>query len=157
MAQVDLSQIAYLTPLYSFVLVFVILFAILLKTKLLGDNKVIISIVSLIIGVIFVSVSDVRSYIEAVTPWFSVLIIALFFVLFLVGFAIKKPEDIIKPWFVWIFIAILVLIFIIIASSSFGSNTAVVDIRGWLTKGTNFGSIALVVVAAVAIFAVTRK
>ena len=157
MAQVDLSQAAYLTPLYSLVLVFVIIYAILNKTKILGDSKIIQSIVSLVISLIFVSVSDIRGYIEAVTPWFSVLIIALFFVLFLVGFAIKKPEDIIKPWFIWVFIAILVLIFLVIASNSFSSNAAVIDIKGWVTKERNFGSIALIIVAAVAIFAVTRK
>jgi hypothetical protein len=87
--QADISTVAYFAPILSFLLVLSVVFAILVKTKILGDNKIGLIFVSLIIATIFVSFAGVREYVLTITPWIAVLIISLFFILLLVGFVGK--------------------------------------------------------------------
>jgi len=78
----DISGLNYFMPVYGFLFVFLIVFAVLAKTKILGENKFINLIVSIIIGVIFLTMSSVQDYVQMITPWFAVLIICLFLLCF---------------------------------------------------------------------------
>lgn len=91
---VDISAVSYLAPLAAFLLVFLVCVLLLLKVKLLGDNKWMAIFVSILIAVLFVSFANVRHYVEVITPWFAVLLISLFFILLLVSFSFsgKVPE-----------------------------------------------------------------
>lgn len=108
----DLTPLAYFIPIISFLLVFVIIYALLAKTKILGENQFIQLLVSFLVAVIFVTAINVRQYIETITPWFAVLVIALFFILVLIGFSGKVPEGFQKGIGV-IFIILLIVIFIV--------------------------------------------
>ena len=85
----DISGISYFAPLLAFLIVFIIMFALLNKTKLLGENAWVQLFVSFLVSTIFVSAAGVREYVLTITPWFAVLIVSLFFVLFIIGFVGK--------------------------------------------------------------------
>ena len=93
---VDVSGISYFAPLLAFLVVFVIVFALLNKTKLLGENAFIQLFVSFVIGTIFVSAAGVRNYVLVITPWFGALVVSLFFILFIIGFVGKPVEGMTK-------------------------------------------------------------
>lgn len=156
---IDVTGISYFNPIFTFVLLFVIVFAILAKSKILGDSSWIQVIVSLVLGAIFISVVEVRSYVEGVVPGFAVLVVLMFFILFIGAFALGKPEAIAKPWLVWVFVLILILVF---AYQGFyhldvASNHTYLGIKDLLGNEKVSGGLWLVIFAAITVFAVTRK
>lgn len=167
----DVSALTYLMPVFGFILVFVIVFAILKKTEILGDNAFIDSLVSFIMAIIFVSVSPVRQYIEAVIPWIGVLVVSLFFVLIIIGFSQKKMEDMLKPSLAWVFIILLILIFLIAALNVFapvfepylpgtsgtGGDTFLLQVKDFLFSERFLGALLLLVVAAIVSWWITKK
>jgi hypothetical protein len=82
----------YILP---FLLVFVISFAILLKTKLFGDDKKQINlIVSLIMGLIFISFDYATDIVVKLIPFLIVCLVILFVFMLIYGFiAVKKGSD----------------------------------------------------------------
>ena len=155
----DISGVNYFLPAFSFVLVMVVIFAILKKIQILGESNGVIGIVSAVLALIFVSVTDVRLFVEAVTPWFAVIVLGLFFVMFLVYFGLKEPDKLMKPWVLWVFVGILVLFFLVQGAKIFNvsGNPDFISVRDWITSEKVAGSLWLVLFAAVAIFAVTKK
>lgn len=86
--------------LLPFLLVFVVVFAILQKSKILGDGKAQIdAIVALIVGLILIGVPGPREIIVGIMPWMAVgvAVILVFFILY--GFvAGDLSGDNTKPW-----------------------------------------------------------
>lgn len=157
---IDISGISYFLPIATFVLIFVVVFAILKKTEILGDNNFTMAIIGLIMAVIFVSFSDVRAYLEAVSPWFVVILILMFFVLLLSGFLLAKDiTKIARPGVAWVFIALVALAFILIAYNHFGlaCNSTFLTIKHWVYEEDVSGSIVLGIVALVVGIFITRK
>ena len=157
---IDISGIGYFLPIFSFLFAFVVVYAILIKTQILGDNAFTQASTAFIIGVIFISLASVRSYVEAVTPWFVVLIFVLFFIILMAAFVLAKDAGkILRPGLVWVFIALLVLIFIFIFYNHFGvaSNSDFLKIKDWIYDKSVSGSIFLLIIALIAGFAITRK
>jgi len=167
----DVSGIFFFMPIFSFLFVFVVVYAILAKTKVLGDEKVNL-LVSFIMAIIFINFSSLQLYVETITPWFIVLLVCLFFVLVIIGFA--APKEIIgkmlTPTFAWIVVAILLLIFLIAAirvfnpmfhpdliiTTSDGSTGVVGQVRNMF--GSQFsGSILLLIIGAIVAWVLTKK
>ena len=107
----DMSWLQQGLPLFGFALVVFVVYAILAKTKVLGGSKWIDSIVSLIIGIILLTFSSVRTYLLNVTPWFALLLILVFFFLLLITFTAKNWESFTKPLAI-VFIILLALVLI---------------------------------------------
>ena len=84
---VDLSFITYIAPILAFLIVFVVCFAILKASNILGESKFIDSFVSLVIATLFVSMAGLRDFVIKIVPWVAVLIISLFFVFILLKFS----------------------------------------------------------------------
>ena len=89
---VDVSFLSEGMPILAFALVFVLAYAILAKTKILGENKWINSIISIILALIFITFTSIREYLMNITPWFAVLLTILFFLFLMVAFALKTSE-----------------------------------------------------------------
>ncbi|MBU1135903.1 MAG: hypothetical protein KJ559_00115 [Nanoarchaeota archaeon] len=119
---VDISGFGYFMPIFGLLFVFVIVYALLDKTKILGDNKFINIIIGAIIAIVFATVSNVQDYVQLVTPWFVVLVVLLFFTLILIGLSQQDIGSIMKPWFVWVFIVLLILVFLFSATNIFSSS-----------------------------------
>ena len=79
---------------YPFFFIFLVVYAILEKFKLLGDNKQVNAIVSLIVGLIFVSaVGDYKLVAENLLLFFSLAIVIVFVTLMIWGFATGSSLD----------------------------------------------------------------
>ncbi len=76
-------------PVFSFLFVFMIVWSILVKTKLLGDAPFVNLFISLIMAVIFMSFSSLDLYVRTIIPWFIALFVCVFLVLLLGGLATK--------------------------------------------------------------------
>ncbi len=102
-------------PIFGFLFVFVVMFAVLLKTKILGDNAFTNSFVAFIFAIIFITFSPGIDFVTTLVPWFVILFVTLFLILLIVGFSQGKMEDIMKPWVTWVFIALLIIAFLVSA------------------------------------------
>ncbi|MEK6935774.1 MAG: hypothetical protein AABW67_03225 [Nanoarchaeota archaeon] len=169
---IDISGLSFFMPVFSFLLVFLIVYAILAKTKIVGDNNFIHFLISFIIAIIFLSFSSMRLYVETITPWFVVMIVIVFFVLLVAGFSTKAWDKIMTPAFAWTVIGILILIFLIAAIKVFnpvlhpdlvittGGNgdTSFVQQLADFFGSTKFGgSLLLIVVAIIVSWVITKK
>jgi len=153
---VDISGLSYFMPIFGFLLVFIIVYALLDKTKILGDSKFINLLISFIVAIIFATMSSVQEYVQNITPWFAVLAIILFFVLIIIGLSQQKIGEIMKPGFVWVFIIALIAIFVISAIKVFAP--AWQDVKEFITIEARIaGGIILLVIAAAAAWIMTKK
>ncbi len=109
---VDVSAVTYFAPIMAFLVVFLMSFAVLYKTKIAGESKWVILFLSFILSTLFVSAAGVRRYVEVITPWFGALLLSLFFLLLLIGFVGGKVEGAHNA-LRWIFIVAALAVFII--------------------------------------------
>ena len=82
------------------------MYAILAKTKLLGESNFVNLFLSFIFATIFVTFSPGVDYVTTITPWFVILIISLLFVMMIIGFSQKEIDKMMKPGFSWFFIVL---------------------------------------------------
>lgn len=93
MAETILQHPILTNFVYPFLLVFFIVFAILEKTKLLGeDRKQLNALLSFVIGLIFVSVAYPKFLVTNLILFLSVAIVIVFVVLILWGFVFAKER-----------------------------------------------------------------
>lgn len=147
-------------PVFSFLFVFVVVYAVLAKTKVLGDQKVNL-IVSFIMAIIFMNFATMQLYVETILPWFIILLVCVFLVLLIAGFSSKSLDSIMKPAFAWVLVGILVIIFLIAAirvfnpvfNSEYGitsgdSPQIISQIRGVFNSQIS-GSVLLLIIGAI--------
>ena len=171
-AEMNISSLFFFMPVISFLFVFVVVFAILAKTKVLGDGRVNI-IVSFIMAIIFMNFSSLDLFVRTITPWFIVLLVCLFFVLVIIGFSVGNDimKKMVTTRFGWVVVAILIIIFLIAAIRVFnpvfhpslivtsggeGSPGIVWQIRQMLDSQV-MGSIILLIIGAAVAWFLTKK
>ena len=88
---VDLLE--YFMPVFIFILVFVILYAILDKTGMLGKNKALNIILSFIVALTVLFSGASMDLINFVTPWFAVILVVSVIAVLVLSFAVKKGGD----------------------------------------------------------------
>lgn len=171
MAFLDFSWLSYYMAIFGFLFVFTVMFAILTKTKILGDEGLIISLVSFVFAIIFVTFSPGVEYVGTIVPWFSILVIALFFILIIVGFSQKEIDKFMKPWIAWVFIIILIIIFLVAAirvfnpvlgpylpgASGAGGDATLLKYKSFFYSEKVLGALLLLVIAAITSWVLTRK
>lgn len=158
--QVDLTGISYFLPLLSFLVVFVVIFAVLQKAKLI-ESKWLQLFVAFLFSTIFVSFVGAREYVINVIPWFAVMIVCLFLIWFLISF-VGKPLEAWNKGIGILFVIALLLVFLVSALFVFSSfigpylpggdassgNPDVVRFVSWATSSRVAGGILLVLVSA---------
>lgn len=157
---IDISGIAYFMPIFSFIFVFALVFAIIEKTKILGEseNKTVPLLISFFIAIIFVTTQSTRVYIEAVTPWIAVLIVALFFMLLIIVLSQRKIEDVMQPGFVWFFLILAFLIFLVSANIIFSHFAFWQQLKTTLTTNDRIsGGLILIIIGIFATWILVRK
>ena len=90
----DVGILSHFIPIFIFLFVFVIFYAVLLKTHILGENKGLISLVSFVVALLFIITQSASEFIQLVTPWFVVLIIVVMCFLLIFMFLGIKPDAI---------------------------------------------------------------
>ena len=158
----DVTAIAFFAPIAAFLVVFIVGFAILAKTKILGESKFVQLFISFLIAAIFVSAAGVRELVQTIVPWFAVLLISLFLFLIVVGFVGKDVSFLSKPLGIIGVIALGVIILVsgfvvfsdvlinYLPGPGFGTgeNLEATVFLDWLYSARVWGAILLVVISA---------
>lgn len=122
----DIGMLEYFTPVFVFLFVFALLYAILDKTGLLGESKAWKSLVSFTLAMMFVLTQDLMRLVSIMTPWFLVLVIAALFIMLFFMFVGVKNETISDVFgekvVVWVILILLLLIFIYAMTQVYGSD-----------------------------------
>lgn len=149
----DVGAVGYFLPIFAFLLVFIVIYALLVKTKVLGGNHGVMVFVSLIMSSFFIVRASLVEFVRFSSAWFSVGAVLIFFLIALLGFLPgKEPWAFLgagkSNWFSWVVLGIIVIFFI--SSSSYVFNWAVSweTVRAWANTSW-FGLILLLIIAAV--------
>ena len=120
----DTSLVGFLLPLFSFLLVMVIIFAVMDKFKVAGENKAIHWAIAFCIAFIFLFSSDAVKFLNLLTPWFILLVVfGLFLTSFFVFLGVGHGEianAVKEPKVYWAVIGISLLVFFIALGQVFG-------------------------------------
>lgn len=163
MAEIDFYYITYFAPILAFLIVFVILFAVLQKTRILGENKWLQTFLSFIIAAVFVAFAGTRDYILKVTPWFAILIVSLVFVILLLSMASLKVEGDLSKWIGGVAVILFLIAFLISGfmifshvlapyvpgGSSSSGNADIGNFFNWFYSARVFGALLLLVVGGI--------
>lgn len=158
MVELDLSGIATIIPVFGFLLIFTVCYALLSKTKALGENKFVSLLVSFCIGIIFLVSANAVKYVKTVTPWFATFVVSLLFIALIVGVIKGDIEKFFTPKFGWFLVVVLIMIFVISAIFIFADtlNKYFVPIKQIAAQPQIFGVIILVAIAVFASWLLTR-
>ena len=109
----------YLSPILIFILAFVIIFAILQKTKLLGGMQKLDFIVALIVSLLSLISENAAEFISTLSVWYVLVAVALIMMSLLIHSGGSEPltELMIGPK-VLLYVAIAILVIVI--STTFG-------------------------------------
>ena len=117
--------------LLPFLLVFVVVFAILQKSKILGGDKAQIdAIVALVVGLILIGVPGPRDIIVGIMPWLAVGVAVILVFLILYGFVAGDLSTTPEKWMKVAFgiLAGIFTVAVVLYISGLGN-----DILGWLS------------------------
>lgn len=149
MAALDLSLVQDFSPILVFLLVFTVVFAVLAKTKILGEDKWVHLFIAFLTATLFVAVTNAREYIIGITPWFAVFVVSLMFILAIAGFTGKLSDSLTKG-IGSVFIVGLLLVFLISGFYTFSSEPFIDRFKDWLFRPRVYGVILLVAAGALA-------
>lgn len=157
----DVSAVTYFAPIFVFLLVFVVVFAVLARTKILGDEfpRVLLIFIAFVVAALFISFGGVQRYVETLVPWLAVLIVSLFFLLLMAGFAGVKMERGLGVGAVVVGILIFVVSGVVVfsgvlgpylpGSSVAGGDASVLRITDWLYSPRVVGAVVLIIAAGI--------
>ena len=167
----DISGISFFMPVFSFLFVFLVVYALLLKSRVLGDTPFYL-IISFIVAVIFMSFSSLELYVRTILPWFIVVVVIAFVVLVVAGISTKNLDWIMGSKLGWVLIIILIIIFLIAAIKVFnpvfhpdliisggqdGGPGIVDQARDFFGSSKWAGTIILLIVAGLVGWFITKK
>lgn len=142
---VDFTPFTEILPLLTFLVVFILAFAVLNKTKVV-ENAFMQLLIAFLLSTIFITAAGAREYVEAVTPWFAVLLVCLFFIMALMGF-IGKDVDFMKKGVGGAFVVILIIAFIVSGILIFSTGLQPY-LGAFFTSPRLYSAILLIVIAA---------
>lgn len=158
---IDIPGIFFFMPIITFLFVFLVVWSLLKMTKILGDADWVNLFVGLIMATIFISFSSLDLYVRTVIPWFVVLVICVFLVMLMSGMASKDLYKAMGSKVGWVAIVLLIIVFLVAAIKVFnpvfhpdlivtsGEGTSLVEQIRYGADGTVFGTILLIIIAAV--------
>jgi hypothetical protein len=121
MVETILQHSIFTNFIYPFLLLFFIVFAVLEKTKILGeDKKTLNAMIAFVIGLIFVSAVDPKLIVGNMILFLTVAIVIVFVVMILWGFVSADNKDGFKiegwmKWVLWIVLGISTIVAIFYA------------------------------------------
>jgi len=140
----DILFLDKFSPIFIFLLVFALIYAILKTTKVLGDNNSIVAIVALAVGFLVILSSDSQEVVKNVMPLFFMLILFIFFMLVGLRF-LGMEEGVIKEGMKkWgpVHIALLVIVSLIFAAgvaAVFGNKLLPLTQNSTSVEATDYG------------------
>jgi len=139
--------------LFPILLIFLLTFAILGKTKILGENTQVLAWVSVAIAIIFVAVPFARNIVNQLVPFLAVMAVIFLIFMILYGFILQgdvKIEGGLKTFFLVVILASLAVA--ILAATGYWDN-----IVNFVNTQTGIVvNIFIVIVLAIVVFVVVR-
>jgi len=151
MVEASVSAIGYFMPIFAFLLVFIVVYALLVKTKVLGDSPAIMLFISFILSSFFIVEASLVEFVQFSSAWFGTIIIAMFFLIVIVAFVpgIKLGEFFGKnDWFAWVLLGLMVAFFVISSAYVFNWVVNWGMVKSWFDTDW-FGMILLLVIAGI--------
>ena len=155
----SVSTLGYFMPIFAFLLVFIVIYAILKKTGVLGTGEPVMLFVSLILSSFFILEASLIEFIQVSSAWFAVLIIFVFFMLVAVAFLPwKDPFTFMtkNDWFSWALLGLILGIFVITSAYTFNFAINWSFFEDWINTDW-FGFVLLIVIAGIVSAVVSRK
>lgn len=154
----DTTLLQSLTPIFLFILVFVFLYAALIKTKLFGDKAGINGLIAFSMAFLFIIFPFLKDILFEAFPWIIIIFFCIATILTIQIFMGYKPESIVK-WmsdnsFGLVITLIVVFIFIVSLAKVFSDPAAqesfggIVRIRDTLINAKMLGAVLILLVAA---------
>jgi len=156
MVVVSTEGLNFFMPIAAFLLVFLIVYAVLTKTKVLGDNNFVHFLISFILAAFFIVQVKLVEFVKFNAAWFAVFLVCAFLILILVGLTHGKVEVLQQPWLAWVLSVFLIGFFIVSAGFVFNWAINWDSVNGWFDTDW-FGFVLLLVIAFVAAFVISRK
>lgn len=153
---ISLEGVNLFMPIFSFLLVFVIVYALLFKVEAFKEQGFLRFLLSFILAAIFVVNASLVEFVEFSSAWFIVFLVCIFLIILFISFTHGSVESLMKPWVAWAFFGLLILFFII--SSAYVFNWAVNWAMVWNWFHTDwFGFTLLVVIAIIVSWVLAKK
>ena len=157
--------LAYIMPLLAYLFVFTLVYALLAKTKILGENKFIHFVLSIVVAVIFILSPMATKFTALTVPWIAIFIMIVFFILLILIFVRGNIDDIVKSKFIAVIITIILLVvFIVSAINVFGPlvSNGYFSPEGqaafnFFTNPQFYGLVVLLIVAGIVSWVITKK
>lgn len=125
---ISFGLIAMFKPLFIFLFVFTMFYAVLNKTELLGSNKGIQFLISFSTAMLFMFAANPLEFVDLVIPWLGVLLIVFMCFTILFMFIGVKGETIVsavsQPGITWTLVITLIVLLIIALTKVFGAQVA---------------------------------
>lgn len=147
MATIDFTPFIEILPLLTFLVVFILTFAVLNKTKVI-DNAFMQLLIAFLLSTIFITAAGAREYVEQIVPWFAVLLVCLFFIMAVMGF-VGNDIDFMRKGIGGAFVAILIIAFVISGFVIFSSGLQPYTSRFFSSPRTYSGVLLIVIGGAV--------
>lgn len=110
-------MLGYFVAVFAFLLLFIMIYTLFVKTKAFGDSQKVMLFVSFILSLFFVIRASFTDFIEFGNLWFGILIIGLFVLLVMLAFLPgNKPLNFLikSDWFAWVVFWIIIILFIVL-------------------------------------------
>lgn len=158
-AEASISAIGYFMPIFAFLLVFIVVYALLVKTKVLGDSQPVMLFISFILSAFFIVEASLVEFVQFSSAWFGVGVIGLFFLIVVLAFipGIDIGAFFGKGnWFAWTLLGVVIVFFIVSSAYVFNWVTSWGVIQSWFNTEW-FGLILLLIIAGVVSIILTKK
>ena len=149
--EASVSAIGYFMPIFAFLLVFIVIYALLSKTGVLGDNQPVMLFISFILSSFFIVEASLVEFIQFSSAWFGVGVIIVFFLLAILAFLPgKEPLEFLTKgnWFAWAILGMMIAFFVVSSAYMFNWVINWGMLRDWFNTDW-FGMILLLIVAGI--------
>jgi len=121
------ALLKFFMPVFIFMFVFALMYALLIKTKIIGDSPFPVLVMSFVIAIVFVVTPAAFKFTNVITPWLVVFIISLLFIFLILswlevykfggeGFGAAVGNT----WVAWLVFVVILAIFIFAGIATFG-------------------------------------
>jgi hypothetical protein len=158
MAVAEIGSISYFLPIFSFLLIFIVVYAVLKKTGVLGDNNGVSLFISLILASFFIVNAKMVEFVEFNSSWFVVFLLCIVFIMLILGFLGKDSLKLVaeNKGVAWGIVVALIVAFIVSGARIFRWVIEWDKIQRWFSTDW-FGLILLLVIGAVVAWVLTKK